>query len=56
MHEQIANRHLACDIRIGNAELGDVAHNGIVPTQLAVIDQNAERHRSKRLGRGCKRK
>ena len=51
MDQQIANRHLARDVGIGDAELRDVFHDPIVPLQLAVLDQQPQRHRGERLGR-----
>ena len=53
VRQQIAHRQLARDVRIRQLEPGEILGDGIVPRDLAGIDQHGERRRGERLGGGA---
>ena len=52
MHQQVADRHLARDVRIRHLKPRQVVDDRRVPPDLAFLDEHAERNRGEDLGVG----
>jgi hypothetical protein len=51
--EEISNRQLAGDIRVGDLESGQIADDPAIPTDLALVDEHGESGRGEGLAAGA---
>lgn len=58
MNEQIANRQLTRDVRVGESETGQVANHWRVPFQLPFLDEQCQRRSGEylRVGRNAEQR
>ena len=52
MREQVANRHVRREVRIGELEFGQMLDDRIVPFELAVINERGQAGGGERFGAG----